>query len=101
MGGMVNLPPVKGIGDRFYRNSILERTITPLTVPSVVIHKSAAIIAVSGDIPERILSQIMRRVLYVCRRCRHSPCCGGVWLIFIVLLACQKTGCFICIPRKE
>lgn len=35
-----------------------------LKAPAAVIHKSGATIAVSGDIPERILSQIMKEVLH-------------------------------------
>ena len=38
--------------------------ITPLRAPAAVIHKAGATIAVSGDIPERLLSQIMKEVLH-------------------------------------
>ena len=41
-----------------------EENMTPLKAPAAVIHKSGATIAVSGDIPERILSQIMKEVLH-------------------------------------
>ena len=37
---------------------------TSLQTPAAVIHKAGAMIAVSGDVPERILSQIMREVLH-------------------------------------
>ena len=41
-----------------------EENIMPLKAPAAVIHKAGATIAVSGDIPECLLSQIMKEVLH-------------------------------------
>ena len=41
-----------------------EENIMPLKAPAAVIHKAGATIAVSGDIPERLLSQIIKEVLH-------------------------------------
>lgn len=41
-----------------------EEKIMPLKAPAAVIHKAGATIAVSGDIPECLLSQIMKEVLH-------------------------------------